>query len=278
MFVPVHIAGLPADMKNILSLASDRKLLVLEDACQAWLAEIDNQKVGSFGQAGCFSFQNSKNIPIGEGGAVVSNDDQLMDRCFSYHNFGLPYQTAGGRPGAKLRLTEYQAAIGLAQLQRLDEQTTLRNKNAAYLQKLLLDIKGIKPYRLYDNVTRAAFHLFPFRYDKNAFAGLPRATFIKALSAEGIPCSSGYAPLNKVNMLGNTFQTKNYRKMYSAAELNEQQWEERNQCAVSERLCLEEAVWFQQNLLLTGKEDMQEIAAAILKIQQHAGDLKRQVD
>ena len=162
-------------------------LLVVEDACQGWLAEIDHKKVGTFGNAGCFSFQNSKNIPIGEGGAIVSDDDEFMDRCYSYHNYGNPYGTSVGEVGSgtimegtKLRMTEYQAAIGLAQLKRLEEQTTKRNENAAYLKSKLKRIPGILPYKLNPKVTRAAFHLFPFRYKKEEFSGLSREKFLKS--------------------------------------------------------------------------------------------------
>ena len=164
--MPVHILGLPADMPAIMAIAKKHNLVVIEDACQAHLAEINHQKVGTIGQAGCFSFQNSKNLAIGEGGAIVSNDDALMDRCFSYQNFGYPYGNVVGsvstgsiRQGSKLRITEYQAAIGLAQLRRLDAETTTRNTNAAYLKSRLAAIPGIVPYQLYDHVTRAAFHL-----------------------------------------------------------------------------------------------------------------------
>ena len=157
-------------------------MLVIEDACQAWLAEINNKKVGTFGDAGCFSFQNSKNIPIGEGGAIVSDNDEFMDRCFSFHNFGRPHGKVVGTVsgeyvilGSKCRSTEYQAAIGLAQLKRLEEQTKHRETNAEYLRKQIKDIPGILPYELYKNVTRAAFHLFPFRYKKEEFQGLSRS-------------------------------------------------------------------------------------------------------
>ena len=85
--------GLPANMVKIMAIAKKHNLLVVEDACQAWLAEINHKKVGTFGNAGCFSFQNSKHIPIGEGGAIVSDDDEFMDRCYSYHNYGNPYGT-----------------------------------------------------------------------------------------------------------------------------------------------------------------------------------------
>ena len=281
--LPVHLAGLPADMDKIMAIAKKHNLLVVEDACQAWMAEVNNKKVGTIGNAGCYSFQNSKNIPIGEGGAVVSDDDEFMDRCFSYHSYGNPYGTTAGDvdagtigPGTKLRLTEYQAAIGLAQLKRLAAQTDVRSKNAEYLRSLLLKIPGITPYRLYPNVTRAAYHLFPFRYNKVEFSELPRETFLKALSAEGVPCYAGYTPLNKMPFLGNTFQTKNFKKMYPKEMLDGKKYYAENECPENDRLCNEQAVWFTQNILLAERADMDLIANAIEKIRKNSSKLKQQ--
>lgn len=278
--IPVHILGLPANMPQILAIAKKHNLAVIEDACQAHMAEINHQKVGTFGDAGCFSFQNSKNLAIGEAGAIVSNNDLFMDKCFSYHNYGNPFGMASGVIGAgtiiqgnKQRITEYQAAIGLAQLKRLDAETTLRNENAAYLKAKIQKIPGIVPYKLYDNVTRAAFHLFPFRYKKEGFKGLSRETFLKALSAEGIPCSKGYATLNNMPYLNDAFQSKNFQKMYPKAQLNFKSYVERNHCPQNDRLCNEEAVWFTQNMLLGTQADMDEIANAIEKIYTHADKL-----
>ena len=139
--LPVHILGLPADMAAITALAKKHGLYVVEDACQAWLAEVNGKKCGTLGNAGCYSFQNSKNLAIGEGGAIVSDDDAFMDRCHAYHNYGNAYGTAVGVVGAgtamlgtKLRYTEYQAAMGLAQLKRLPAETALRHENAEYLK------------------------------------------------------------------------------------------------------------------------------------------------
>lgn len=272
--IPVHICGLPADMPAIMEIAKKHNLLVIEDACQAWLAEINSKKVGTFGNAGCFSFQNSKNIPIGEGGAIVSNDDEFMDRCFSFHNLGLKYGTAGARPGSKLRLTEYQAAIGLTQLTRLEEQTKKRNENAAYLHSQMKTLPGIIPYRLYDHVTRAAFHLFPFHYKKEFFQDISKDEFIKALRAEGIPCSPGYTPLNTLENLGNTFQTKNYRKMYPPEMLDNERFIEQNKCPVNEQVC-KEAIWFSQNMLLGDKTDIKDIVDAIKKIYENTSQIKK---
>ncbi|HOM59236.1 MAG TPA: DegT/DnrJ/EryC1/StrS family aminotransferase, partial [Kiritimatiellia bacterium] len=140
--LPVHILGLPADMTAIMAIAKKHDLVVVEDACQAWMAEINGKKCGTFGHAGCYSFQNSKNMAIGEGGAIVSDDGAFMDRCYSYHNYGNPYGTAVGevgggavRLGTKQRITEYQAAIGLAQLARLPAETEKRHANAEYLKQ-----------------------------------------------------------------------------------------------------------------------------------------------
>lgn len=282
--MPVHILGLPCDMDRIMAIAKKHNLIVIEDACQAPLAEVNHKKVGTIGHAGCFSFQNSKNIAIGEGGAIVSNDDLFIDKCFSYHNLGLPYGSASGAinaggliQGTKVRLSEYQAAIGLAQLKRLEAQTATRNINAAYLSSLIKNIPGIVPYRLYDNVTRAAFHLFPFRYDKNEFKGLSRADFIKALQAEGMPVSGGYTALNTQPFIKEAFESKNFRQIYSKPRVDYNKYMELNQCPLNDTLCTE-AVWFTQNVLLGSKTDMETIAGMIEKIHNNADKIKRTIE
>jgi dTDP-4-amino-4,6-dideoxygalactose transaminase len=279
--LPVHILGIPANMDRIMEIAGKHNLLVIEDACQGWLATINNKKVGSFGNAGCFSFQTSKNLPFGEGGAIVSDNEEFMDRCYSYHNYGHAYGTLVGSigagaviPGTKLRMAEYQAAIGLTQITRLEEQTSLRNKNAEYLRTELGRIPGIKPVVLKKYVTRSADHIFSFRYDKSEFDGLPRQDFLKALIAEGIPCSTGYSPLNKMEFISNAFKTKNFKKMYPTEMLDYKKYIEQNQCPVNDRLC-EEAVWIQQNMLLGKKEDMDDIVTAIERIHKNASRITK---
>jgi perosamine synthetase len=268
-------------MGKVMSIARDNYLTVVEDACQAWLAEIDHKKVGSFGDAGCFSFQNSKHIPIGEGGAIVSDNDEFMDRCFSFHNFGRPHGNVVGTVsgeyvilGTKCRMTEYQAAIGLAQLKRLEEQTRQREENAAYLRKKIKDIPGILPYKLSGNATRAVFHLFPFRYKKEQFHDLSRQKFMEALEAEGIPCSGGYKPLNDMPYLKDALQSKNFQKAYPADMLDYDGYVERNQCPENDQLC-EEAVWFGQKMLLGSRSDMDDIAAALEKIHDNADKISK---
>ncbi|QNL51974.1 DegT/DnrJ/EryC1/StrS family aminotransferase [Olivibacter sp. SDN3] len=280
--IPVHIAGLPVDMDRIMAIAEKHQLVLIEDACQAHLAEYDGKPVGSIGHAGCFSFQNSKNMAIGEGGAITSNDDAFIDKCYSYHNLGLPYGSAVGSVasgsvivGTKVRFTEYQAAIGLAMLKRVDAETTLRNENASYLQGMLAAIPGIAPYRLYDKVTRAAFHLFPFRLEQEDFKGLSREQFIKALNAEGVPCSSGYATLTDKPYLRDAFAQKRYQEAYPAEQLDFDAFVERNRCVNDGKLCNGQAVWFTQNMLLGTRADMERIAEAVKRIYNHADTIKK---
>ena len=274
--LPVHILGLPADMYRINAIAQKHDLFVVEDACQAWLAELDHKKVGTFGNLGCFSFQNSKHITCGEGGAVIGDDEALMDRCHSYHNFGRPYGSVQGNgfviAGNKCRMAEFQAAILLGQMKRLEEQTATRNDNAEYLTSKLKDIPGILPHELYPEVTRAAYHLYPFRYKKDIFKGLSRQSFLKALSAEGIPASGGYSPLHEMDYLEDAFSSKAFRKIYSKETLDIDRYREENDCPDNTRLC-EEAVWLSQRLLLGTRKDVDDIADAILKIYENRDKL-----
>jgi dTDP-4-amino-4,6-dideoxygalactose transaminase len=279
--LPAHTLGMPADMDKIMQIAARHNLIVVENACLSWLAEINHKKVGTFGNAGCFSFQTSKSIPIGEGGAIVSDDEKFMDRCYSYHNYGNPYGSIvlpegvhGGTVinGTKLRITEYQAAIGLAQLKRLEKQTDTRNENAQYLKSKIQEIPGIVPFKLSKNVTRISAWQFPFRYKKELFHDLPRAKFIKALRAEGIPGSTGYVTQNDKPYLKNTFESKNYRRMYPKEMLDFAKYVEKNHCPENNLLC-EEAVWFSQNMLLGSRADMDDIVMAIEKVHKNATKL-----
>ncbi|MBI4220304.1 MAG: DegT/DnrJ/EryC1/StrS family aminotransferase, partial [Chloroflexi bacterium] len=174
--------------------------------------------------------------------------------------------------GTNLRMTEFQAALLMAQMTRLQEQSKTREQNAQYLTSMLKEIPGILPARMYDGCTRNAYHLYMFRYKKEQFANLPRSVFLKALRAEGVPASGGYAPLNKEPFLKNTLQSRGFQAIYSRERLA--RWEERNHCPENGRLC-EEAVWFTQGMLLGSRRDMEQIAEAVRKIHASAGELAR---
>jgi dTDP-4-amino-4,6-dideoxygalactose transaminase len=275
--LPVHILGLPANMDKINAIAKKHNLIVIEDACQAWLAEWRGKKCGSMGDLGCFSFQNSKHLPCGEGGAIIGNDDEVMDRCFSYHNCGRPHgsvKRTSSYPiiGTNRRMTEYQAAILLSQMKRLEKDTETRNENAQYLTSKIKNIPGIIPHKLYEGVTRAAYHLYPFRYKKEHFNNLPRSKFLAALGAEGIPCSGGYGPQYKDGLIEAALNSKNFKRSFSKQRLG--RYRDELHYPDNDQLC-EEAVWLSQRLLLATKRDMDDIADAILKIYENRDNLAK---
>ena len=266
--LPVHILGLPANMDRINAIAKKHSLAVVEDACQAWLAEWRGKKCGTIGDLGCFSFQNSKHLPCGEGGAVTGNDPALMDRVYSYHDCGRPYGSVAKTSsypiiGTNRRMTEYQAAILISQLKRLERDTETRWQNAQYLTSKIRHIPGILPHRLYEGVTKAAYHLYPFRYQKAYFNNAPRERFLAALRAEGIPCGGGYGPQYRDGLIEVALNSKNFKRAFSKTRLD--RYRDELHYPANDRLC-EEAVWISQKLLLTGKRDMDDIANAILKI------------
>jgi dTDP-4-amino-4,6-dideoxygalactose transaminase len=273
--MPVHILGLPANMDKIMAIAKKHNLVVIEDACQAWLAEWRGKKCGTIGDLGCFSFQNSKHLPIGEGGAVVGNDDKLMDKAMSFHNCGRPFgsiKRTSSYPiiGTNRRMTEYQAAIGLSQIKRLEKDTQRRNENAEYLTSRIKDIPGIAPHKLYDGVTRAAYHLYPFRYKKEHFNNAPREKFLAAMRAEGVPCSGGYGPQYRDGLIEVFLNSKNFKRSFPKARL--EKYRRELNYPGNDQLC-KEAVWIGQNMLLGSKSDTGDIADAIQKIYENRDKL-----
>jgi dTDP-4-amino-4,6-dideoxygalactose transaminase len=273
--IPVHLGGSACDLDTILSVSRKHGIPVIEDACQAHLAEWRGHKVGTYGKAGCFSFQASKNLTCGESGAILTDDDELYERCYTFHNNGSGLKAPGGNfaysgTGDNRRMVEMEAALLLQQMTRLEEQSQRRTANALYLTSLLKEIPGITPAQMHDGCTRNAYHLYMFRYRRAEFAELPRTTFLKALTAEGIPASRGYSPLNKEPFLKAALESRSYQKLFPENVLRN--WEERNECPANNQLC-SEAVWFTQNMFLGSKSNMDQIAEAIRKIKKHAGDL-----
>lgn len=273
--IPVHIYGLPVDMDSVNSVARKHNLKVIEDACQAWLAEYRGKKTGTLGDLGCFSFQNSKHLPAGEGGAILGNDDDTMDRCHALHNCGRPYgnmKRGSGYPyrGTNFRMQQIQALILMSQMNRIEKDNDIRLSNALYLDKKLKEIPGIVPYKLADGATRAVYHLYPFRYIKEEFNNISKDKFIAALNAEGIPCSSGYGKQNKDGLVEETLSSKGYKRLFSEARLKK--YREENVLPGNDQLC-DQAVVFYQSILLGSKSDMDDIVNAIAKIYENRNSL-----
>ncbi len=255
--VPVHIGGLPSDMDGVMDVARRAGLPVLEDACQAWGARWNGQGVGTIGDLGCFSFQESKNITGGEGGAVVTNDATLHGRVWSIHNAGRTPESVGmfdyAMVGRNLRMTEWQAAILLAQLERLPEQMDRRDRAAARLTEALAEIPGLTPLRIDERVNRCAWHLYQLTYDPAAFGDRDRAAFLAALKAEGVPASAGYIALPRIEAVQRAIRDR------FGADAAERPIPHADAAG-------ETTVWLPQTLLLADDETLDQVIAAFRKI------------
>ena len=255
-------------MASILSVARRHGLAVVEDAAHAHGARWEDQGLGCLGEAGTFSFQASKNMTAGEGGIITMKDPDLAALCDSYVWAGREqgrewYEHF--RLGWNYRLTEFQAALLLAQLQRLQEQNERRMANARYLNDAIRDIPGIAPLQWPSYATIHAFHIYILRFREEEF-GISRHDFIAALKEEGIPCSSGYAhPLYKNELfLKHEFTGRAGRSPSHPAENMEYRVFEQT-CPQAERACAE-AVWLEHRLLLAEQNEIEDIVRAIRKI------------
>ncbi len=272
--IPVHFAGQPADMTALMALAKKHNLFVIEDAAHAHGAIQGGKSAGSIGNLGSFSFQSSKNMTAGEGGIITTNDDALAESCRSIQSCG---RVQGGLwyehhvISGNYRLGEFQGALLSCQLARLEDQTNRRDRNGQYLAAELIKIPGIIPQKRSIDCTRHSYHLFMMRIDPQQF-GVSRSTLIKALQAEGIPCSAGYGFSLPQQPL---FQNKAFGPYLhkASAKLNFR----KVRCPQSDLLCHEQCVWLEHSMFLGKRADMDDISEAFQKIYAHRETLNAHV-
>lgn len=274
LILPVHIYGMPCDMDPINAIAKKHDLGVVEDACQAWLAEYKEKKCGTLADVGCFSFQNSKHIPSGEGGAISSNNEEVMDRCTAFHNCGRATGTFQGKGsftrGSNFRMQHYQAAMLVQQFDKLVEETEIRRDNADHLIAGLKDIPGVETARLPEN-SRAVWHLFPLRVDSEKLHGLSRNDFMRALRAEGVPCSGVYHEQYFDGILDEAISSRGFRRLFPEKRLKE--YRESFEALEGNRQVCQTTVGLSQNLLLADRSQVDHIIEAIQKIHAHSAAL-----
>jgi len=271
--LPVHIGGAAADMDKIMAIAKKHNLVVIEDACQAQHGEWRNKKLGSIGDLGCFSFQEGKSLCGGEGGAVIGNDENIMTKVEAYTNNGRdPFDRDRSFTGSNLRMPSFVAATLLGQIRRLEEQSSLRDENAAYLEKLLSEIKGVRPTKKYDGQTRRAYYEYQLIYDKEYFNNLPKKRFQSAMSAEGIRFGNGIdTALHLDPFIETYFNMRAFKSLYSKERLDK--YRRDNLCPVTEHIEKETGLTLGQRVFLGSKKDMEDIVTAIVKTQKYSSDL-----
>lgn len=274
--ITVHLAGNPGRLDQLKDVARRHGLPLIEDAAHAHGARWRGIPVGNHGVAASFSFQASKTMTAGEGGAIVTNDEGLAETIESLRNCG----RVKGKPfyrhevlGSNYRMTEFQAAMLRVQLRRLAEAAPRRHENGVYLTRMLSQIPGIQPQRQDPDLTLQGHYLYVFLYDPEAFGGLSRADFVRALEAEGIPTQESYpaihaTPLFAERRFGPRFGTPShplYRDLPDYAAMSRPVAERAAACAV----------WLPHRVLLGQRRDMEQIAEAIEKIRRHPDEARR---
>jgi dTDP-4-amino-4,6-dideoxygalactose transaminase/predicted dehydrogenase len=254
----VHLFGQPADMTALRDIAKRHSLVLLEDAAQAHGAIHELGRVGSIGDAAGFSFQSSKNLSSGEGGAFTTNDLQTFERAYSFHNVGRARR--GGQRwghhslGFNMRASEYVAAVLLTRLEKLEAQQQRRAENFHRLREYISEVSCVRPLGIGPGVQRHGIHMFVLRYDPEQCGGLRIEDFISAVNAEGIPLNRGYtatmAQQPALQLIGEKHPS--FLRVMPTPVADE---------AVKNMLFLS------HDLFLGSEGDMRELAAAFMKVQ-----------
>ncbi|PYT80626.1 MAG: aminotransferase DegT [Acidobacteria bacterium] len=273
--LPVHLAMNFADLDEILRIARSRDLAVIEDCAHAHGGRWRDKGAGASGDFGCFSFQSSKLITSGEGGAVITNNLEFHERAQSYVNCGRASVTDQFRHrliGFNYRITEFQAAILEVQLQRLGKQAKTRRANMDYFEKRLRGTPGLAFLKRDARTTQVAAYQYVFKYLSGHFGGIFRAAFLGALEMEGIPCDGlFYEPVYRSALFP-----------VHPAEFPALSWDRPTpldpktlyHCPVSERAAYEEAVWLPHHIFLGTRKDTDDIAEAVLRVCENIGELR----
>ena len=282
--VGTHLYGSLCDMDGINALAKRHGLYVVEDSAHQHGTVFKGKKTGALGDAASFSLQNSKSLTCGEGGAITTDNDALAEKLDALRNCGRRpikrelYDKSTGNyviegnfiQSGNYRITEFQAAVLLGQLEKLPGQIRRREENGLYLRSLLEGIEGVQNTRRRDGIEVQTYYNFAFRYDKTAFGGLPAQKFREALSAElNFPFTSCYQPLTNCDL---------YRPLTKKRHKISEEYQaaidpSRFSAPAAERVFTETSVCAHHALLLGTKKDMDDIAEAILKIRANVGEL-----
>lgn len=263
--VAVHVAGAACDIEALVALCGRHGLRLIEDCAHAHGSTWNGRGLGSFGAFGSFSFQASKLMTAGEGGALITNDDALRAAALAYTNCGRVegehfYHHA--TYGSNLRMTELQATILRAQLARFPEQHVRRNARARVLSNTLAEIPGLRAQARDARQDAQGYYCYVFHYDADAFAGLPLRAFEAALTAEGIPLTVSYPSLDSVDVMRTARFGPRLRSLRPVVH-----------DPVRARHASGSTVWMEHRVLLASDDDVLDVARACARIQRHAASL-----
>ncbi len=275
----VHLLGRSADMDPIMRIAKEHRLKVIEDCAQAPGSKYKGRYVGTIGNLGVFSFQETKNITTGEGGMVITKDPVMAKRVRLIRNHGESIPDASWSKddlvnivGMNYRMTELTAAVGVAQLKKLDKNNRIRTGNTGFLIRSLESLRGIRiPHYEKGEVP----HILAMCYDARV-TGVERSSILAALRAEGIPVGSGY--------LKTMYENPIFLKKV-AYGLNNCPWSchsyrrkiryKQGDCPVAERLLRESFIWFYHINRPNTRRDMEDVVKAFKKVYDNLDALRK---
>ena len=264
--IPVHLGGNPVEMDRLMEIANKYNLKLVEDCAHAHGSIYKGKLVGNWGHAGTFSFQASKVLTAGEGGAIITNDDQLSDLMYTISDCGrkknqLPYQHF--IYGTNYRMTEYQAAVLLEQMKKFPVQHKLRNENGKYLMDKLNAIDGITVMKPTPGTEMLGWYVYPVVYDPDKFGGLTPPSFYGKFIRKKIPFQPCYLPLHDLECFKNVDLRKGID--YSNANWGGQKSEDKNFPVVSD--IYNRTIQFPHEILLASKEKLDYTADFIKSLQ-----------
>lgn len=271
--IAVHYGGYPVDFDRIIPLAREHNLLIIEDAAHAQGSEWKGRKVGAIGDFGSFSFQETKSLTAGEGGVVLTDNEELADKARLVHNIGRVVGKSDYEHlllASNYRMTEFQGALLLSQMRKLPEEIEGKHRKGEFLAGELSKIGGVKPLKRDDRITKRGYYFFIIRYDEAQFGGVPKDKFIEALRAEGVPCYSGYGmPLYRQP----AFKRERVREILPEG-IGPVPDYEKLYLPVAENFCAKEQVTIIHNVLLTDRAGIRMIIDSIVKIKGSIDELR----
>lgn len=273
--IPVHLYCNLADMDRIMALAHKYQLVVIEDCAHSHGSTWQDQGVGTLGNIGCFSLQASKTLNAGEGGFLITNDDRLHHRLYALRNCGRMHSDADPTTwqpiqGGNARMTEWQAAVLCAQLERLPDQLVRREKSLHTLNAGIDQVDGLAPLARRPEITRQAVYGYVFRYAPEAFHEVPVQLFRRALAAElGTTVSGVYHPLNNSPL----YQPQTKKRYHLSDEYLQAIDPTQYETPFAQRAFAEESVVLNHPTLLAEPDVVQKIVDGCAKLYEHRDEL-----
>lgn len=269
--IPVHLGAQMADMDALMDVAERHNLIVVEDCAHAHGAKWRGRGAGTIGHFGSFSLQSSKILTTGEGGVLLCRTPELAARATSIVNCGRPFEE-DGKPvytlGANFRLGEFQAALGVVGLQRFPDQLKERNENANYLEEALSEVPGVRLLRRDPRHSSRAIYIYGFAIDPGVFKNTHEVV-CAALSAEGIPCETGYPPMHRYDL----FQPALSRLPVPSAFPERFDFTNLS-LPEAERGGERESVWLDESIFRAGRKGVDNFVAALCKVLENGDALR----